>query len=128
MRVVTDQHPAAETALRIDSHQDVLALADFVASAPSVLLHFPKWTDGRAYSQARLLRSRLRYAGEVWAHGEVLLDMLPLLQRCGFDVAQLAPGHAPQWADEAMAQFSGSAPLYQADLISKLPHFGRLGR
>ena len=45
-----------------------------------VVLQFPKWTDGRAYTQARLLRRRLRYAGEVRATGDVVVDMLPLLQ------------------------------------------------
>ena len=50
-----------------------------------VALQFPKWVDGRAYSQAKVLRSRFRYAGEVRAIGEVLVDMLPLLQRTGFD-------------------------------------------
>ena len=54
-----------------------------------VALQFPKWIDGRAYSQARLLRSRYRYAGEIRATGEVLVDMLPLLQRTGFDAVVL---------------------------------------
>ena len=54
-----------------------------------VALQFPKWIDGRAYSQARLLRVALRFGGEVRATGEVLVDMLPLLQRTGFDAVQL---------------------------------------
>ena len=54
-----------------------------------VTLEFPKWTDGRAYSQARLLRGRLRYVGELRATGQVVIDMLPLLQRTGFDAAAL---------------------------------------
>ena len=41
-----------------------------------IVLNFPKWTDGRAYSQARVLRSRYRYTGELRATGEVLVDML----------------------------------------------------
>ena len=54
-----------------------------------VALCFPKWVDGRAYSQARLLRMRYRFAGEIRATGEVLVDMLLLLKRCGFDSAVL---------------------------------------
>lgn len=50
-----------------------------------IVLHFPKFTDGRAYSQARLLRGRLGYRGELRATGAVLRDQLPFLLRCGFD-------------------------------------------
>ncbi|MBS0549925.1 MAG: DUF934 domain-containing protein [Proteobacteria bacterium] len=50
-----------------------------------VVLHFPKFTDGRAYSQARLLRGRMGYRGELRATGAVLRDQLPFLLRCGFD-------------------------------------------
>ena len=57
-----------------------------------VVLEFPKWTDGRAYTQARLLRQRLRYTGEVRATGDVVVDMLPLLHRCGFDAVVLRQG------------------------------------
>ena len=54
-----------------------------------IALNFPKWVDGRAYSQAHTLRARYRYAGEVRATGEVLVDMVLLLQRTGFDAAML---------------------------------------
>lgn len=50
-----------------------------------IALHFPKFSDGRAYSQARLLRGRLGYAGELRATGNVLRDQLPFMLRCGFD-------------------------------------------
>jgi uncharacterized protein (DUF934 family) len=50
-----------------------------------VVLSFPKFTDGRAYSQARLLRGRLGFKGELRADGEVLRDQLLFMQRCGID-------------------------------------------
>lgn len=50
-----------------------------------ITLHFPKFSDGRAYSQARLLRGRLGYEGELRATGNVLQDQLPFMLRCGFD-------------------------------------------
>ena len=50
-----------------------------------VVLNFPRFTDGRAYSQARLLRGRLGYKGELRADGDVLRDQLLFMQRCGFD-------------------------------------------
>ena len=128
MRIVTSEHPAPESALAIANDQDVLALAGVLLDKPQVRLSFPKWTDGRAYSQARLLRGRLRYSGEIWADGEVLPDMLPLLQRCGFDVARLAPGQDAGTAQRAQSHFHGLGPLYQADLVSKLPQFARATR
>ena len=65
-------------------------------------LQFPKFTDGRAYSQAVLLRRRLGYRGLLRATGEVLIDQLLQLQRCGFDEAllraSLASKSALGWA------------------------------
>lgn len=50
-----------------------------------IVLNFPKFTDGRAYSQARLLRSRYGYKGELRATGDVLRDQLLFMRRCGFN-------------------------------------------
>ena len=61
---------------------DVETLGDDLHRFALVTLAFPKWTDGRAYSQARLLRSRYRFCGEVRATGEVLVDMLPTQYKC----------------------------------------------
>ena len=72
-------------ALALANTDDVLALGDKLESVKLVVLHFPKFTDGRAYSQARLLRERLDYRGELRATGAVFLDQLPFLLRCGFD-------------------------------------------
>jgi uncharacterized protein (DUF934 family) len=80
-------HPQApqEPALALANTDDVLELGDRLAGVKLVVLDFPKFTDGRAYSQARLLRERLGYTGELRATGAVLLDQLPFLLRCGFD-------------------------------------------
>lgn len=107
-------------ALSLANDDDVLAQAAAVAAAPAVLLHFPKWTDGRAYSQAVLLRGRLRYAGEIVATGEVLVDMLPLLRRCGFDTVQLRAGQDRAAAERSMSFFPGH---YQGDARGGRPAF-----
>ena len=72
-------------ALTLANTDDVLALGGKLAGVKLVVLQFPKFTDGRAYSQARLLRERLGYTGELRATGAVFLDQLPFLLRCGFD-------------------------------------------
>ena len=87
-----------------------------------VVLHFPKWTDGRAYSQARVLRVRHRFEGEVRATGEVLVDMLPLLQRTGFDAVQLRPDQRVETAVRALGFFAGH---YQGDVQQPRPAFAR---
>ncbi len=91
--------------LLIANDDDVLARADELRGASALALHFPKWTDGRAYSQAVLLRSRLRYAGEIVATGEVLADMLPLLRRCGFSAVQMRADQSLQAAQRALGFF-----------------------
>jgi uncharacterized protein (DUF934 family) len=63
----------------------VETLASDVSRLDLVALHFPKFNDGRAYSQARLLRGRMGYGGELRATGNVLRDQLPFMVRCGFD-------------------------------------------
>ena len=61
-----------------------------------IVLNFPKFTDGRADSQARLLRDRLGYRGELRATGAVFRDQLPFLLRCGFDSFESdQPGFGP---------------------------------
>ncbi len=92
-------------ALPVANTDDVLALADTLATQDAVLLHFPKWTDGRAYSQASLLRGRLRYSGRIVATGDVVVDMLPLLQRCGFSDVQLRADQRIESARRALGFF-----------------------
>jgi uncharacterized protein (DUF934 family) len=59
-----------------------------------IVLDFPRFTDGRAYSQARLLRGRLGYRGELRASGHVLRDQLLFMKRCGFDSFVVDAGRA----------------------------------
>lgn len=101
---------------------DVQDLRGDVARLALIVLRFPKWTDGRAYSQARLLRTRLGYTGQIRATGEVLVDMLPLLQRTGFDAVQLRADQRLESAERALRFFAGH---YQGDVIEPRPVFGR---
>lgn len=50
-----------------------------------IALRFPRYTDGRSYSKARLLRERFGFSGELRASGDVLIDQIPFMRRCGFD-------------------------------------------
>ncbi|WP_295960479.1 DUF934 domain-containing protein [Rhodoferax sp.] len=83
-------------------------------------LHFPKFTDGRAYSQAFLLRRRLGYTGEIRATGDVLIDQLVQMQRSGFTVAVLREGVDASAAQRQFDRFEG---FYQGDAVHVEPHF-----
>jgi uncharacterized protein (DUF934 family) len=109
-------------AVALPNDADVEALAEDLPRIALVVLHFPKWTDGRAYSQARLLRSRYRYAGQVRATGDVVVDMAPLLSRTGFDSAVLRDGQDPELARRALGFFPA---YYQGDVHQRQPIFQR---
>ncbi|MES2784014.1 MAG: DUF934 domain-containing protein [Pseudomonadota bacterium] len=83
-------------------------------------LHFPKFVDGRAFSQAFLLRRRLGFNGDIRATGEVLLDQLLQMQRTGFSSAVL---RADQDASHAKALFARYAAFYQGDAANTSPRF-----
>jgi uncharacterized protein (DUF934 family) len=85
-------------------------------------LQFPKFTDGRAYSQAFLLRRRLGFAGELRATGDVLIDQLVQMQRTGFDVAVLREGVD---ASAAQRQFERFAGFYQGSAVCTQPPFAQ---
>ena len=85
-------------------------------------LNFPKFTDGRAYSLAYLLRRRRKFAGDIRATGDVLVDQLVQMQRTGFSSAVLKEGRD---VADAQRQFDRFAAYYQGDLVTKQPLFAR---
>ncbi len=85
-------------------------------------LNFPKFTDGRAYSQAFLLRRRLGFQGEIRATGDVLIDQLVAMARTGFDVAVLRQGLD---ASAAQRQFDRFPAFYQGSAVETQPLFAK---
>lgn len=57
----------------------------------AVVLEFPTFRDGRAYSQARILRERFGFRGEIRARGEILRDQIAFMARCGFNAFEVDP-------------------------------------
>ncbi len=80
--------------LRLPNTASVTETADGLAHVDLVALAFPKFNDGRAFSQARLLRERYRFPGEIRATGAVLRDQLLFMLRCGFDAFVVADASA----------------------------------
>jgi len=120
---VRQQWPAGMTVgVTVENDVDIEDLTDDLPRLSLIALQFPKWTDGRAYSQAHTLRSRLRYTGEVRATGEVLVDMLVLLQRTGFDAVEMRADQSREAAERALSFFPGH---YQGDVRETRPLFVR---
>lgn len=95
-----------------------------LAGVDRVDLTFPKFTDGRAFSQAFLLRRRLGFKGEIRATGDVLIDQLLQMQRSGFDAAVL---REDQNLDFAQGQLKRYPAFYQGDAVATSPHFAATG-
>ena len=106
--------------LQLPNDADPLAIEVCLADVERIDLDFPKFTDGRAYSQAFLLRRRLGFAGDIRATGDVLIDQLVQMERTGFSSAVLKEGVDPA---DAQRQFDRFASFYQGDAVQTVPHF-----
>jgi len=71
------------------NNRDIDELSPYLSKLAMVALVFPAFKDGRAYSQARILRERLKYRGELRATGQVLRDQFLFMQRAGFDTFEV---------------------------------------
>ena len=99
---------------------DPAAIAPDLGRFTVVAVHFPKFTDGRGYSTAALLRTRYGYRGELRAFGDVGRDQLFYLARCGFDAFKLAPHRDPE---AALASFTDFTVRYQGSVDDPVPLF-----
>ena len=71
--------------VRLKSEESPAALGGDVQRLSLIVLEFPKFRDGRAFSWARMLRTRLGYRGEIRAAGDFLYDQLAFMARVGID-------------------------------------------
>lgn len=95
-----------------------------LAGVESVQLDFPKFTDGRAFSQAFLLSRRLGFKGEIVATGDVLIDQLAQMERSGFTMAVLRDDQPLDVAERVLAAYPGyDVGAYQGDAVHVSPHF-----
>lgn len=124
MKIIANQDHSAlgsgQKSLEIDNTVDPRSLD--LTGVDCVVLQFPKFTDGRAYSQAFLLRRRLGFQGEIRATGDVLIDQLVQMQRSGFSSAVLRAGVD---ASAAQRQFDRFPAFYQGDAVTTAPRFAR---
>lgn len=111
--------------VRVDPEDEAAKVVPALAHVSLVALTFPKFSDGRAYSKARLFRERHGFRGEIRAVGEVLADQLQYMQRCGFDAFALAEGKDVAAALRALSDFTVT---YQGAADDPRPLYRRTAR
>ncbi len=124
MKLLNAQDIAIEAAaagvLTVTNDADVQKLD--LAGVQRIELVFPKFADGRAFSQAFELRRRLGFAGVIRATGDVLVDQLVQMQRCGFSEAVLRADQDPAVGQKLLQHYSG---FYQGDATDLQPRFAK---
>jgi uncharacterized protein (DUF934 family) len=98
------------SAVRLIPTDEPELLAPLVDRLALVVVDFPKYGDGRGFTQGRLLRQRYRYRGELRATGALKRDFLFFLARCGFDAFELI---ASEDLSDAIAAFDSFSVAYQ---------------
>lgn len=125
LRLIATQ--AHSEAAAIDHAVDMANDADprtlDLAGVARIDLHFPKFSDGRAFSQAFLLRRRIGFQGEIRATGDVLVDQLVQMQRSGFTSAVLRADQDLQVAERLFDQYR---TFYQGDAVTAAPRFAQV--
>ncbi|MFT6559713.1 DUF934 domain-containing protein [Sneathiella sp.] len=106
----------------LENTDDVNDIAEDLDRLDLVVLQFPKMSDGRAYTQARLLRERLGYKGEIRAVGDVLRDDVFYMQRCGFNAFELRDD---QDVNSVLKAFDEITVTYQPAADEDLPIWRR---
>jgi uncharacterized protein (DUF934 family) len=87
---------AGPLGVRIEPDQRVERIEPWLDRLLLVAVSFPSFADGRAFSTARILRERYRFAGEVRAVGDVQIDRYQFMRQCGFDAFEIPPERAHQ--------------------------------
>ena len=105
------------TAVRIEAGEDARLLIPHLDRIALVEIDFPRFRDGRGYSSARILREA-GYKGEIRASGDVLVDQLLFMRRCGFDSFAPQKPLDPAAVDRALNRFD---LVYQAAADGRLP-------
>ncbi len=106
----------------VEAGADAQAHLPDLADRPLVALAFDKFADGRSFSYARILRDRFGFGGELRAIGDVLIDEIPLMLRCGFDSFEVT--NEPTLHALQVGRLPGSPLHYQPSSAHDETHEG----
>ena len=113
-----------KTGVRLESDDLAEDLADDLDTIPLVAIDFPIYRDGRGFSQARILRDRYDYKGEVRAVGDVLKDQIFYMHRVGFNAFEV---RADRSIEDALKSLHDFSVTYQPAVDDPLPLRRRFG-
>jgi uncharacterized protein (DUF934 family) len=122
MKLLPANERSADNAKWLQLSNDTDPLTVSLEGIERIELVFPKFTDGRAYSQAFMLRRRCGFKGDLRATGDVLIDQLALMQRSGFSSAVLRADQNLAHGEKLLKHFSA---YYQGDAVTVAPLFAR---
>lgn len=111
-----------DIALWLNSDENVNDIGDGLHTISLIALNFPVFSDGRSYTNARELREKLNYQGEVRAIGDVLRDQMFYMASCGFNAFSLRHDQDPELCLKAFEDFQTS---YQTTVANPEPLFRR---
>lgn len=102
--------------IRLQSHENPTVLGEDIHHFSLVALEFPKFRDGRAFSWARLLRTRLAFTGEIRAVGDFLYDQVNYQHRTGFDAWEVPDNFTIEMFNSALSEMTN---VYQPSADGK---------
>lgn len=106
--------------VRLNADMALDGICEDLSAIELVVLAFPAFTDGRAYSAARTLRDKYAFKGEIRAVGNVLRDQLAFMVRCGFDSFEVDASVTPTLLQEAMSEID---VFYQSASDAEIPAY-----
>ncbi len=115
-------HTISVNGVWLGPDDDLESLEMWLDVLPIIALDFPSFRDGRGYSQAYLLRTRLGWEGELRAIGDVLRDQLSHMRQCGFTSFAVREDKSPE---DAVKGLAGMSVLYGGSVIEPRPLFRR---
>ncbi len=122
MQILSANNRVTDTTHVLQLANDVDPLTVSLQGVERIELVFPKFTDGRAYSQAFMLRRRCGFQGDLRATGDVLIDQLAQMQRSGFSSVVLRADQNLAHGQKLLQHYPA---FYQGDAVTPAPLFAR---
>ena len=122
LKMFLDLDNPTNTGVWLDADEEVESIVNMLSEIPVVALNYPTFADGRAYSSARILRRRYHFKGEIRAIGDVRVDQLEQMSRCGVDAYQLTENQDVEKAMSVILEglsYSYPATANQPPLFSR---------
>ncbi len=113
-------HQYKNIGVYLNSDEELSIIEEFLDNLPVVAFYFETFRDGRAYSKAFMLKTRLNFHGQIRAVGDVLRDQMAYMARCGFNTFVV---RADKNIEDALNAFKEFSRTYQTDALQNKPNY-----